>query len=115
MPFFSIFIIMLQMSSFILQCSIINLELGLSWLKFDHHYTVLKLSELVSAQVVAVKDENLIYKLGQARLGFVLLHLNLSSYRWKMRSTNCGLTLHHKCAVLKSRAGLLEGTFCCSL
>lgn len=60
MPFFSILVVTLQTSSFILQCSIINLELGLSWLKFGHHYIVLKLSELVSAQVVAVKDEDLV-------------------------------------------------------
>lgn len=62
MPFFSILVILcglFQMSSSTLQCSIVNLKLGLFWLKFSDCYAVQELSELVSAQVVAVKAEKL--------------------------------------------------------
>lgn len=61
MPFFSILVILcglFQMSSSILQCSIVNLKLRLFWLKFSD-YTVHELSGLVSVQVVAVKAEKL--------------------------------------------------------
>lgn len=61
MLFFNMLVILcvfFQMSS-ILQCSIINLKSGLFWLEFSDCYTVDEISELVSAQVVAVQGEEL--------------------------------------------------------